>query len=152
MTNRSLSYSLPLNNYSSHRSRRKDEKSVFMSAKRPRTIACNTGRELKIEIENFLDGEHSRHTAPDQVDPQHRADHQSNANGGCLQDAQSTAACAGGTAVRRFDEQGSRFVAKTDGSEISSTSRCPPAPERVGPNYQHRQGTLWSVEHEPVSG
>ncbi|KAF5408285.1 MAG: hypothetical protein Udaeo2_15530 [Candidatus Udaeobacter sp.] len=32
----------------------------------------------------------------DKIDPQHRADHQSDANGGCLQDAQSAAACAGG--------------------------------------------------------
>jgi hypothetical protein len=58
-------------------------------------------RSLQFVICN---GEYAGYTAPDKIDPQHRADHQSNANGGCLQDAQSAAARAGGTALCRFDE------------------------------------------------
>src|SRR4029453_17979921 len=53
MTKRLLICSLLLNNYSSHRSRRKDEKSVFMSEKRPRVIGCSAGRKSTIEIREF---------------------------------------------------------------------------------------------------
>ena len=110
--------------------------------------ATNTCR---LTIRNLENGQHAGYPAPDQIDPQHRADHQGDADGRGVEDAQSAAACPGGPALCGVDEQGSRFVAKTDRPEISSTSRCPPARKRIGLNYQHRQGTLRSAEHEPVS-
>src|SRR5438552_2914165 len=96
-------------------------------------------------------GEYTGHTAENQIDPQHRADYQSDADGRRFQDAQSAAACACRTALRRVDEQGFRFAAKTDGSEVASALGNPTGEKGTAPDHQHRQGTVRRVEHKFVS-
>ena len=51
---------------------------------------------LNESLSRFLgNGKYTGHTAPDQIDPQHGADHQGDADGGRVEDAQGAAACAG---------------------------------------------------------
>src|SRR5271154_7135437 len=50
--------------------------------------------------------EHTRHTPTHQVGQEHSADHQGDADGGGVQDAQGAAGRIGGASVRHLDEQG----------------------------------------------
>ena len=86
--------------------------------------------------------------AQDQIDPQHCADHQSNADGGRLQDAQSAATCARRPTLCCFDEQGFCFVAKTDGPETASAVGNPASAKGTGLDHQHRQGAMRRAQYE----
>src|SRR5437660_382972 len=68
----------------------------------------------------FLDGEHPGYPAPDQIDSQYRANHQGDANGGGVKNAQSPTACPGRASVCGVDEQGPGFAATADRSQTSS--------------------------------
>src|SRR5437899_592015 len=114
-----------------------------------RKIAFTEDGAKTSNIEHRIDGEHTRHPASDQVDPQHRADYEGDANGRRLQDAQGAAARAGWPALRRVDEQGSGLAPKTHRPETASASSRPAAQERARPDHQHRQRTGWRVKHEP---
>src|SRR5713101_7177775 len=66
-------------------------------------------------------GKHAGHTAPDQIDPQHRANHESDANGRSVEDAACATARSRGTSVCRVDEQSARFAPKANRSDVAST-------------------------------
>jgi hypothetical protein len=65
-----------------------------------------------------VNGQHPGHSAPDQIDSQYRADHQGDANGGGVKNAQSPAACPGRPSVCGVDEQGFGFAATADRSRL----------------------------------
>ena len=76
----------------------------------------------KSKVGNLVDGKYPRHTAPDQIDSQHRANYEGHADGGCVQDAQSPAARARRSAVRRANEQGPGLAAETHRSKTAPAS------------------------------
>ena len=61
---------------------------------------ANSKRPGNNFVSNFKNGEHTGHTAPDQIDPQHGADHQGDADGRGVENAQGAAARPGRPALR----------------------------------------------------
>src|SRR5712691_12486031 len=86
---------------------------------------------LSNQEEVLSDGEHTGHTAPDQIDPQHRANHEGDANGRSFEDAARATARSRGTSVCRVDEQSARFAPKADRSDVASTPSDPGAEEGI---------------------
>src|SRR5207248_864362 len=93
-------------------------------------------------------GEYTRHPAPDQIDSQHRANYQGDANGGGVKNAQSAAACPGWPSVCGVDEQGAGFAATADRSQTSPLAAGPRSKKGAGRSYQHGQRLGGGTQYE----
>src|SRR5438309_10788876 len=96
------------------------------------------------------DGKYAGHTAPDQIDPQHRANHEGDADGRSVENAPRPTARSRRPPVCRGDEQGARFPAKTDRSDLASVASDSRGKEGAGLNNQHRQRLGWRAQHKSL--
>src|SRR2546423_33600 len=119
-------------------------KQLWKSSAQPnqsaKKIRRRAGANPQSTIRNpqFLDGEHPGYPTPNQIDSQYRADHQGDANGGGVKNAQSAAACPGGAPVCGVDEQGAGFAATADRCQTSSLAPGARSKKGAGRRYQHR--------------
>src|SRR5258708_2834077 len=96
-------------------------------------------RQSTIRNPQSVNGQHPGHSTPNQIDSQYRADHQGDANGGGVKNAQSPAACPGRPSVCGVDEQGFGFAATADRSQTSPLAPGARGKKGAGHRYQHRQ-------------
>src|SRR5207248_9438056 len=97
-------------------------------------------RQSAIRNPQSVNGQHPGHSTPNQIDSQYRADHQGDANGGGVKNAQSPAACPGWPSVCGVDEQGAGFAATADRSQTSSFAASARSKNGAGRCFQLRQG------------
>src|ERR1700737_3619583 len=81
----------------------RNSRALWRTSKRP-------GNDFRLTS----NGKHAGHTAPDQIDPQHRADYEGDADGRGFENAPRATARSRRAAVCRVDEQSARFAAKAD--------------------------------------
>src|SRR5436305_3949458 len=97
--------------------------------------ACAVASHSAIRNPQSVDGQHPGHSTPNQIDSQYRSDHQGDANGGGVKNAQSPAACAGWPSLRSVDEQGFGFAATADRCQTSSLAPGAGGKKRAGHCY-----------------
>src|SRR2546430_1826334 len=116
-------------------------KSAFTYVKEMANIACDvTGQSaIRNPQSKISNGQHPGHSAPDQIDSQHRTNHQGDANGGGVKNAQSAAACPGGPSLRGVDEQSAGLAATAGRSQASSLAPGARSKKGAGGRYQHGQ-------------
>ena len=88
----------------------RDQTTCLRFRKKSSLCACAIASQSAIRNQQYsVDGQHPGHSTPNQIDPQHRADHQGDADGGGVKNAQSAAACPGRPSLCGVDEQGAWF-------------------------------------------
>ena len=126
---------------------------AFASTELRRRSGSDTAQPSAIPVRNpqSVDGQHPGHPAPNQIDSQYRADHQGDANGGGVKDAQSPAACPGGPSVCGVDEQGSVSLQQRTDPRFHPLLLCARSKKNWSLIISTDKGLWRSAEHEPVS-